>query len=499
MTVGTFIKSRPLNVGRWSEFPELNNCLGDVAAEIEAQEHRQRSRKAGDAKRFRAALRTLVLDLYVAWWTDPALQIAIPLRSGAFNPGTRYDALFLKYKPFKAAFDGLKKLGYLTVDKPGNFDRTKGKGYRTRVRATPKLIAKLVSGTRLNLPHIGRNPEEEVIILKDTKKQLIDYPDISDTNAMRERLGRINTVLSRHWIDLYLGDDEFKQLNALIAGDPDKPGIDLTAKRLHRVFNEGSFEHGGRFYGGWWQGVPRDYRRLIMINGKPTVEVDYSAIHARLLYALKRLDLPGDPFLKVGFPAEHRQLVKEAFYALVNAGKRGVKEFPEFAAAGLGLSWDQFCQRIMDAHSPIKEYFRSGYGLKLMKMDSDIAEKVMLSFAKRDIPVLPVHDSFLMHHGYEKELQEAMAKAFEEVVGATIELTAKESNIMRVNSPTLEEDSGSYGLEIEELLEAIDSYKGYNERLDAWREVHSFRLRRHRPRLRSQQYAPRPVEVRPLP
>ena len=37
-----------------------------------------------------------------------------------------------------------------------------------------------------------------------------------------------------------------------------------------------------------------------------------------------------------------------------------------------------------------------------------MAESVMLQFAKIDAPALPIHDSFIMHHGYGGELEEAM-------------------------------------------------------------------------------------------
>src|SRR5215469_4797149 len=90
-----FVRSRPLDVHRWSDYPELNRCLSELANEIEAHEGRKRSRTAQEAKRFKNALRTLVLDLYVAWKTDPALQIGISLRSNNYSSGTRYAKLFL--------------------------------------------------------------------------------------------------------------------------------------------------------------------------------------------------------------------------------------------------------------------------------------------------------------------------------------------------------------------------------------------------------------------
>jgi cytidylate kinase len=58
-----FVRSRPLDVHRWSDYPELNSCLSALANEIEEREGRDRRRAAQEAKRFKDALRILVLDL----------------------------------------------------------------------------------------------------------------------------------------------------------------------------------------------------------------------------------------------------------------------------------------------------------------------------------------------------------------------------------------------------------------------------------------------------
>ena len=73
-------------------------------------------------------------------------------------------------------------------------------------------------------------------------------------------------------------------------------------------------------------------------------------------------------------------------------------------------------QGILDAHKPIADVFFQGYGNELQYTDSCIAEKVMLQFIKSgDAPVLPVHDSFIMHQAFGEELgelEEAMRRAF---------------------------------------------------------------------------------------
>jgi hypothetical protein len=114
-----FIHSRPFDVRRWTDHPELNKCVTSLRDEVEALEGRKRERNKNAAKKFREAIRCIVLDLYVGWKSDPDLQISIAFGANHFTPTTRYDAFFLSYRPFKAAFDGLKKLGYLTIDRKG--------------------------------------------------------------------------------------------------------------------------------------------------------------------------------------------------------------------------------------------------------------------------------------------------------------------------------------------------------------------------------------------
>ena len=48
----------------------------------------------------------------------------------------------------------------------------------------------------------------------------------------------------------------------------------------------------------------------------------------------------------------------------------------------------------------------------LMREDSDLAEQVMLHFIKMGYPCLPVHDSFIVHHGLAGELEDKMKAVF---------------------------------------------------------------------------------------
>jgi hypothetical protein len=63
-------------------------------------------------------------------------------------------------------------------------------------------------------------------------------------------------------------------------------------------------------------------------------------------------------------------------------------------------------------HKPIEEYFFKDKGIKLQNIDSRIAEKVINHFTNLKIPVLCIHDSFVIAAAKSKELLEVMRKCF---------------------------------------------------------------------------------------
>ena len=50
----------------------------------------------------------------------------------------------------------------------------------------------------------------------------------------------------------------------------------------------------------------------------------------------------------------------------------------------------------------------SGIGLELQRLDSDIAESVILAMKERGYLVLPVHDSLIVEDGRQQELEAIM-------------------------------------------------------------------------------------------
>ena len=68
-------------------------------------------------------------------------------------------------------------------------------------------------------------------------------------------------------------------------------------------------------------------------------------------------------------------------------------------------------------HAPIAGAFGTGIGLVLQRMDSAIAMEVLADLSVgRGIPVLPIHDSFIVEASQEDVLREAMERAYGMVV-----------------------------------------------------------------------------------
>lgn len=168
------------------------------------------------------------------------------------------------------------------------------------------------------------------------------------------RLRKINNMLQSHWADLALTDDQLTDELRRIGENRDDEAaqsFDFAARTVYRVFNNDDWEQGGLFYGAWWASCPSRLRPYILINGKRTVEVDYSGLHAAMLYAQDGQPIPDDPYVrcltKVGNKAE-RKLVKQTFNALLNAGSVDrIGEIDDYSPEITGRCWGDFKQYVV--------------------------------------------------------------------------------------------------------------------------------------------------------
>jgi len=196
-----------------------------------------------------------------------------------------------------------------------------------------------------------------------------------------------------------------------------------------------------------YQGLGEQERAEITINGEPIIELDFSGLHPHLLYAKEGIQFSGDPYSLVFNNPRFRSFLKEALLSLLNATgiwvqnkKTKTKWFVKaenVAQAGINqrmgydinLKQDLISNGISNAkdvidtfkkaHKPIAHYFccDNEIGLKIMNLDAQIALDIVDHFAKQGIPILAVHDSFIVQHKHKDELELTMNDVYQKHTG----------------------------------------------------------------------------------
>lgn len=200
-----------------------------------------------------------------------------------------------------------------------------------------------------------------------------------------------------------------------------------------RIYTPGKYGHQRR---------SKIERSTIQFDGEACVEWDYSSLHTRMIYHILGHDYPDDPYaLRRNTIDEQRELVKKLANTLYNARKtsgaikacrnamclktrRGDdKTGKRFVDAvdlqqwlqKTGLTFPEIFDLLVKRHPMLVPYFGTDAGFKqLMPLDSRIAMGVMYELAALSIPVLGVHDSFVVPSSHEGALKAAMIRHYRE-------------------------------------------------------------------------------------
>ena len=109
-----------------------------------------------------------------------------------------------------------------------------------------------------------------------------------------------------------------------------------------------------RFYRGWWQNVPSEYRPYITIAGKKTCEYDFSQLNPHMVYFLQDKELGSEDAYDRVFGCDHRDLVKEAFNAMMQSSTPLVKEPEYIDLSEVDFDWPFLRQAILMLTNPSK-------------------------------------------------------------------------------------------------------------------------------------------------
>ena len=183
----------------------------------------------------------------------------------------------------KGVIPFLEHKGYIEVT-PFVNDRTgQRESFQSRMRATGKLMDLINHHQSDDDVEIDTIQDELIVVkglkpkprkvtrIKDGKRKtetikrprkVCKTPDKPVVRQMRENLKLINCVLEEADIWLDITDEQMLELRKEISQKRDRNlrDVDFNRKTLHRVFLDRRPDLGGRFYGPWYQNIPKKYR-----------------------------------------------------------------------------------------------------------------------------------------------------------------------------------------------------------------------------------------------
>jgi hypothetical protein len=391
-----------------------------LAAFLQAQEAavglRQRARTRAAHRGFVAAVESIACNLAALPLAGPGRALAVPRSNAAMWSPRRYrpaaygdhfrDVLDLMAHPEVRLIETVKR-GYAFAG---------GRSAPSTVRPTA-TFHRHVRPDLVRWDAFKREEEPEVLILKGRKDRRtgtagpVAYRETAQTRRKRAEVRRINAHLSAapFWL-ASLGDG---------LADHEGQPVDPTRRTVRRIFNNGSWREGGRLYGGFWETMRREDRRLLRITtpahpeGEPVANVDHGQLFIRLIYIQAGLTPPEGDLYAVPPYERHRDGIKQLVNALLlapaplkNWPKDARPEFPPRTRLRDVLT------PIAKHHAAIAHLFGTGVGLRLFLRESEMLIATVLRLFREGVTALPLHDAVLVAVSEAGRAEAAMREAF---------------------------------------------------------------------------------------
>ena len=206
-TTNDINNSRPFDVHVWSDYPEFNQLINKLWVKYFPFENGNVRRGPVPQTIRKVHFKTLLLDLYVSWMSDPNMYLGIFMSKSQWKPNSRYNALHLSFR-MVAIIKGLEAVGLVEVE-------LGRQGTLTRIRATRQLQL-LFRDLKFPISEVTFGYMEETIILraapeksnkknarKSKKKPDIEYDDTPETIRMRGVLNKYNELLNKSRLDVF--------------------------------------------------------------------------------------------------------------------------------------------------------------------------------------------------------------------------------------------------------------------------------------------------------
>lgn len=442
IVVNNYLNSEKFIPGSASRYPQVRHHLDDVMDLIAVHFGKHK-----EPKRHREFLRTILLALVERYVHDPQSYVHYSRRREDFRRGSYYGKFHLgSYPIFIRVVDGLADAG-LIENVSGFYDRTKGKGYSSRMRMTPQLVDILEMDPAdpkqaIKSSDIWLRAGSDTTTSTRKHRDFLPHPQDVLYTKRKYILALINLANMQFKVMLNITPDEKVHLEARLG----YPIGGIIKTDLWRVFNRADpvtrkmTTFGGRFYG-YFQNIPREYRNRITFDGESATELDYDALHPTILYNKEGLPVPpGDLYAtgllpddlesitkgtalrlrKMARPDPVRDVAKTLFLVAINAKTPTLalkasnsKLRQKFGVAFCHPPLEALLNALMTKHKPIAWAIASDAGIGLQYEDSCVAENILRTMAKKGIPCLPLHDSFIVPASKEDVLRQAMIEAYQ--------------------------------------------------------------------------------------
>ena len=291
----------------------------------------------------------------------------------------------------------------------------------------------------------------------------------------------------------------------------------------------------GRIYGGFWQKLNGEYRDHIVINGQQTIEIDYSGVGIYLLYDKYKIPrFKGDAYdlSSVGYHyskytyKELRPLLKYALMIMINSSnevealfaiKDKIREHQELPQ---DIDIKPLIEAFAKRHEAISRFFYKGMGIIQYRLDSEICANIIsyflyhyqypnpsyrvieelrkegkllkgmpeevLQYIKGGVPVLTVHDSFIILAEHEKALRKQMEGQYKHLLNIDWETDIKTKTEYQENIKELGFVSSDFDKPLTDFTDTrqimpferwklIEQDFDFEERYRLWKENHDYK------------------------
>ena len=412
-------------------------------------------------------LEVVVLQLFRLWITEPERCLATP-RGNSLKAKSIYNPKGINPEKLRMVLNALEANGFTETlahtysDNPAHTNTT------SRIRGSKQLF-RLFEGIDASEFDIKEDPNTPLVKLNrfdldprtgepkraksGTKiKHAVDYDQtLPHVVEMTKVLRAYNELLSRTHI--HLANIDTPTITR-VGTDGKEQQIQIThsSKTVTRVFSRNDWECYGRFTGGFWQRVGDKekenqipYRRHIRINNEPTVELDYSSLHPNILTVEAGLD-PIDDIYTLGYQVveqyyqtDQRLILKGLMLNLLNAKsyKAAYGAFKYDQTTGHPFKslkreqFDKYVEAIIWKHPHLETSLGADQGVRLMFIDSQIIEQIIILATTNNIPILTVHDSVICKEQDEPNIRKFMKQATMKILGVELSFDVNRTSVSK--------------------------------------------------------------------